>query len=67
MFEFRGDRLRELRETAGLTREGLGERVGRSAAALADWEQRRHDPHERVIPLLAAELGCSVDDLRQRV
>jgi predicted ATPase/DNA-binding XRE family transcriptional regulator len=60
-----GDRLRHLREAAGLTQEMLADRAGLSVNAIGALERgdRRH-PYPRTIQVLASVLGLS-DEARE--
>jgi transcriptional regulator with XRE-family HTH domain len=60
---FSGLRLRQLRTAAGLSRRALAEHIGRSPAAVADYEAGRVTPSICALTLLAAALGRPVDDL----
>ena len=58
-----GEHLRTLREQAGLTQEGLAERAGLSAQAVAALESgRRQRPHPSTVQALAGALGLSEED-----
>jgi transcriptional regulator with XRE-family HTH domain len=50
-------RLRELREGAGLSREGLAERAGLKVGGVRDLEQGRREPGWRTVLALARALG----------
>ncbi len=55
-----GNRLRQLREAAGLTREQLAERAGMTAHGIAALERgRRQRPYPHTVRALAAALGLS--------
>jgi DNA-binding XRE family transcriptional regulator len=53
-------RLKELRERAGLTQEGLAERAGISKAGIANLEQGRNRPIWETVQKLATALGVDV-------
>lgn len=55
-----GDELRALRESARLTREALGEAVGRTAHTVWAWESGRQTPPESVQVRLARVLNADV-------
>ncbi len=58
MGHFSGDRLRQARLAARLTREDLAQRAGvRSTDRIRDWERGSHAPQARYVPRLAAALG----------
>jgi transcriptional regulator with XRE-family HTH domain len=56
-----GGRLRELREQAGLTQSGLGERAGLSGNALARLERGERQPLWETVLALAEALGVGVE------
>ncbi len=59
-----GERLRELREKANLTQEGLAHRAGVSSAAIFRIEQGRpSDPKLSTLVALARALGVTVGRL----
>lgn len=60
-----GERIRELRERAGLTQEQLGERIGQSGGAHVNMMERgkRQNVETWVVALLAEELDTSMDYL----
>ncbi len=60
-----GDRLRRLREAAGLTQEELAERSGLSRDAVSALERgRRRHPQGQTIRALATALGLSDEEVR---
>lgn len=58
---FRGDRLRRVREAAGLTQTELAERVGAGTNQIYRYEKGETDPSAEVLAALAQELGVTVD------
>jgi transcriptional regulator with XRE-family HTH domain len=63
-FENMGERLRELRDRAGLTQEALAHRAGVSAASIFRIEQGRpSDPKLSTLVALAEALGLTVGSL----
>src|ERR1041385_1788583 len=59
-------RLRELREGAGLTQQGLAERAGLTREGVAQLETGRREPAWRTVVALCRALGVRSDDfLRQ--
>jgi transcriptional regulator with XRE-family HTH domain len=56
-------RLKQLRESRGLTQEALAKRAGISRAYLARLEMGRHDPHLSRLRKLAKALRVSVAEL----
>lgn len=55
-----GNRLKQLREAAGLTQEGLARVAGLSTSAVARIEQRGKDPAWSTVQRLARALGVGV-------
>ena len=58
-----GDYLRDAREAAGLTQQGLADIVGVHRVTLANWELGEHHPTLPVAITLARALGTTVEDL----
>lgn len=58
-----GKRVRHRRKAAGLTLDGLGERVGLSASALSLIETGRREAKVSVLAGVAGVLGCTLADL----
>ncbi|MCL2695497.1 MAG: helix-turn-helix domain-containing protein [Clostridiales bacterium] len=58
-----GKRIAALRKIKGFTQEQLAEKVGVSAQAVSKWENDISSPDISAIPLLAATLGVSTDEL----
>jgi transcriptional regulator with XRE-family HTH domain len=56
-------KLKKLRESKGLTQEGLAEKAGISRAYLARLEMGRHDPHLSRLRKLARVLGVKISEL----
>ena len=56
-----GDRLKELRDRAGLTQERLAQAAGLSVGAVREYEQNRRQPVLSNAFLLAKALGVKVD------
>jgi transcriptional regulator with XRE-family HTH domain len=54
-----GDRLKELREAAGLSQEGLARAAGISTSAVSKLEQKLVDPGWQTVQALARALGVS--------
>ncbi len=63
--DYFGARLRELRSAAGLTQKALGEAVGSSANAIAQYETGRHKPSWEAVVKFAAALGVGVEAFTQ--
>jgi transcriptional regulator with XRE-family HTH domain len=59
----RGQRIELLRRINRLSRRRLGERVGRTALSVYNWERKGARPGIDVLQDLAATLGVSVDVL----
>ena len=61
-----GDRLRRLREAAGLTQEELADRAGLSRDAVSALERgRRRHPQAQTFRALATALGLSEEEVRE--
>ena len=58
-----GARLRDLRETAGLTQEELAERAGVSPSTVVNIERDNREPHFRTIRKLAKALDVEPTEL----
>lgn len=43
----RGEQVKVMRDTAGLTQEEFAARAGVSATAVSDWETGKHEPSNR--------------------
>src|SRR5262245_35674793 len=61
--ETTGQRLKRLREAAGLSQHQLAAAAGVQVASLQNWEQDRRSPNVRVVRRLANALGVSTDQL----
>jgi transcriptional regulator with XRE-family HTH domain len=59
-----GERLRELREAAGMTQEFLARRGGVNIWTIRGYEQGRRDPNWKMAFVLADALGVSVEAFR---
>jgi transcriptional regulator with XRE-family HTH domain len=62
-----GDRLKELRDKAGLTQTDLAAKSGLSLGVIHDYEQGKREPTLRSAVKLAAALGVSVEVLAECV
>jgi len=58
-----GNKIKLLRQKVGATQEQLGERLGVSAQSVSKWETGVTMPDISLLPLLAGELGVSIDEL----
>jgi transcriptional regulator with XRE-family HTH domain len=64
MFRFSGAALRQLRGLAGLSQDKLAARSGIAHDTIVKLETgRRTDPRSSTLAILAAALGCRIDDL----
>lgn len=68
---FSGERLTRARLAAGLLQRELAERCTERGekvdqSQISQWEAGRSAPLAPKLPVLAAVLGCSVDDLHDR-
>jgi transcriptional regulator with XRE-family HTH domain len=59
--EWFADRLRELREQAGMTQEQLAQRAGVKREAIARWERGAREPGWSNVLALCQALGCSCE------
>ena len=59
-------RIKERRESVGLTRVQVADRLGVSTAAVRKWEVGMAKPCADKLPLLADLLHCSIDALYGR-
>lgn len=57
------DRLKELRQAAGLTQAALAEKSGVPLSTIRDYEQSKRDPGLPTAKKLAVALGVSLDQL----
>jgi len=62
-----GKRLKQLREAAGLTQEGLARAAGLSTSAVARIEQRGKDPAWSTVQRLARALGVALSAFETEV
>ena len=60
-----GQRLRKLRDKAGLSARELAKRIGVSSPFLSDIELGRRFPSEEVLGKLSAALNVTLEDLKQ--
>jgi transcriptional regulator with XRE-family HTH domain len=67
MQQFSGERLQELRRSAGLNREHLSVAGNRCLTSISNYETGRVAPPVDVLVKLAAAIGCDVSDLFERV
>lgn len=58
-----GSKIKQLRAKAGLTQEQLACKLGISAQSVSKWETGVTMPDVALLPLLAGELGVSIDEL----
>lgn len=57
-------RIRELRLARGMTQARLAANLGlKSQSTVAMWEKEDRRPPSTILPRLAAELGCTIDEL----
>lgn len=60
------ERIRELRQRAGLTQQQLGNQLGVSAVAVGKWERGQTQPDIRSLTRMADIFGTTIDDLCDR-
>lgn len=58
-----GNKIKQLRFKAGMTQEQLAGELGISAQSVSKWETGVTMPDITLLPLLAGELGVSIDEL----
>ena len=58
-----GNKIKNLRNKAGLTQEQLAARLGISAQSVSKWENAVTMPDITLLPTLAGELGVTIDEL----
>lgn len=58
-----GNKIKQLRLLAGMTQEQLAAKLGISAQSVSKWENAVTMPDITLLPILAGELGVSIDDL----
>jgi transcriptional regulator with XRE-family HTH domain len=63
MTETVGDLIRRARESLGLSRVELGQRVGVTRAAVFQWERGTTAPRRDTVPKVAQVLGVSLAEL----
>lgn len=57
------EKIKELRERAGLTQEQLADKLNVSRPAVANWERGAACPRTVILTQLAQALNCSVQEL----
>jgi len=57
------ERIRALRQQAGLSQQELGSRLGVSAVAVGKWERGQTQPDIRSLTIMADLFGTTIDDL----
>jgi transcriptional regulator with XRE-family HTH domain len=62
-----GERLRELRESAGLTQQQLADAAGVPIGSIRNYEQGQREPYWDVVYRLAPVLGVGCDAFQQCV
>lgn len=58
-----GNKIKQLRYKAGLTQEQLATRLGITAQSVSKWETAITMPDIMLLPMLASELGVTIDEL----
>ena len=58
-----GNKIKQLRLHTGMTQEQLAAKLGISAQSVSKWETAVTMPDITLLPILAGELGVSIDDL----
>lgn len=57
----RGDRMKQRRESLGLSQQDLGDRIGIVYQSVARYEAGRSDPSGEMLAKIAVALDCSAD------
>ena len=58
-----GENIRALRKARGFTQEQLADMLGISFQAVSKWENNASTPDISLLPVIAKELGTSIDQL----
>ena len=58
-----GVKIREFRQSKGMTQEQLARRIGTTRSAVAMWEKGGQEPRAKMLIKLADTFECTVDDL----
>ena len=58
-----GENIREYRSAEGLTQKQLGRMLGASAQSVCKWERGVCYPDITLLPAIAEQIGCTVDEL----
>lgn len=58
-----GTNIRMLRQNMKLTQKQFAEKLGVTFQAVSNWETNSNAPDISLLPSIAAELGCLIDDL----
>lgn len=58
-----GNKIKQLRQKAGLTQEQLANLIGISAQAVSKWETGTTMPDITLLPVLSTEFGVTIDEL----
>ncbi len=57
------EKIKSMRETAGMTQASLGEKLGVSEKVISKWENGDTKPSIEVLPAIADAFGVNIDDL----
>jgi transcriptional regulator with XRE-family HTH domain len=63
---FQGATLKSLRQRRKLTLRALAQKLGVTYQAVHNWEKGINDPSADLLPLIAQELECEIEDLYLR-
>lgn len=56
-------KIAQRRIALGMTQSQLAAKIGCTQVDLSRWERGIHSPNSRWMPLIAAALNCSIDDI----
>ena len=58
-----GNKIKQLRQNAGITQEQLANALGISAQSVSKWETGTTMPDITLLPVLSTEFGVTIDEL----
>lgn len=66
MSKFTGERIRELRESLGMSQAELGEAIGKGKSAVGNYERGIREPNQNVVEALADIFNVSPSQITDR-